>query len=74
VQWGVPTAGGSDAARRGRALGPDPWENGLTPRNRMTLETLARYSHEQGLTRRLIPLDELFLDVSEGRKRGGFRI
>ena len=55
-------------------LGPDPWENGLTPRNRMTLETLARYSHEQGLTRRLIPLDELFLDVSEGRKRGGFRI
>lgn len=55
-------------------LGPDPWENGLTPRNRVTLETLTRYSHEQGLTRRLIPLDELFLDVSEGRKRGGFRI
>jgi 4,5-dihydroxyphthalate decarboxylase len=55
-------------------LGPDPWENGLTPRNRVTLETLARYSHEQGLTKRLIPLDELFLDVAEGRKRGGFRI
>ena len=55
-------------------LGPDPWENGLTPRNVKTLETLTRYSHEQGLTQRLIPLDELFLDVSEGRKRGGFRI
>jgi 4,5-dihydroxyphthalate decarboxylase len=55
-------------------LGPDPWENGLTPRNRTTLETLARYSHEQGLTKRLIPLEELFLEVSQGRKRGGFRI
>jgi len=40
----------------------------------VTLETLARYSFEQGLTKRLIPLDELFLDVSQGRKRGGFRI
>ena len=55
-------------------LGPDPWENGLTPRNQATLETLARYSYQHGLTKRLIPLDELFLDVSEGRKRGGFRI
>ncbi len=55
-------------------LGADPWENGLTPRNQVTLETLARYSYEQGLTKRLIPLDELFLDVSQGRKRGGFRI
>ncbi|HVA15432.1 MAG TPA: hypothetical protein VNF99_19445 [Stellaceae bacterium] len=55
-------------------LGPDPWENGLTPRNATTIETLLRYSHEQGLTQRLLPLDELFLDVSEGRKRGGFRI
>jgi len=55
-------------------LGPDPWENGLTPRNRNTLETLVRYSHEQGLTKRLMPLEELFLDMGQGRKRGGFRI
>lgn len=55
-------------------LGPDPWENGLTERNRKTLETLVGYSHTQGLTKRFIPLEELFLDVSEGRKRGGFRI
>ncbi len=55
-------------------LGPDPWENGMTPRNRVTLETLARYSHDQGLTKRLIPPEELFLDIAEGRKRGGFRI
>lgn len=55
-------------------LGPDPWENGLTPRNIHTLETLLGYSHEHGLTRRRLTLDEMFLDVSEGRKRGGFRI
>lgn len=55
-------------------LGPDPWENGLTPRNVNTLETLLGYSHEHGLTKRRLTLDEMFLDVSEGRKRGGFRI
>jgi 4,5-dihydroxyphthalate decarboxylase len=55
-------------------LGPDPWEYGLTEQNRKTLETLVGYSHEQGMISRRIPLDELFLDVSEGRKRGGFRI
>ncbi|WP_158547461.1 ABC transporter substrate-binding protein [Rhodovulum sp. 12E13] len=56
-------------------LGPDPWEYGLTERNRHTLETLAGYSHEQGLIRRPARLDELFVDVSQGRKRGDeFRI
>jgi 4,5-dihydroxyphthalate decarboxylase len=57
------------------ALGPDPWEYGLGERNRHTLETLVGYSHEQGLIGRNIPLDELFLPVSQGRKRGDeFRI
>jgi 4,5-dihydroxyphthalate decarboxylase len=46
----------------------------LTPRNVKTLETLLGYSHEHGLTKRRLTLDEMFLDVSEGRKRGGFRI
>jgi 4,5-dihydroxyphthalate decarboxylase len=56
-------------------LGSDPWEYGLTPRNRATLETLARYSHEQGLTQHAMALDELFLDMSQGRKRGDeFRV
>jgi hypothetical protein len=32
------------------------------------------YSHEQGLIKRRLPLDELFLNVSEGRKRDEFRI
>jgi 4,5-dihydroxyphthalate decarboxylase len=55
-------------------LGPDPWEYGLTARNTKNLETLVGYSHEHGLISRRIPLDELFLDVSVGRKRGEFRI
>jgi 4,5-dihydroxyphthalate decarboxylase len=53
-----------------KLLGPDPWEYGLTDRNRRTLETIAGYSHEQGLTRRKIPVDELFVSVFQGRKRG----
>jgi hypothetical protein len=32
------------------------------------------YSHEQGLIKRRLPLDQLFLNVSEGRKRDEFRI
>ncbi len=54
-------------------LGPDPWEYGLGEANRKNLETLVRYSHQQGLISRNIPVDELFLPVSEGRKRGSFR-
>lgn len=56
-----------------RLLGPDPWEYGLTDRNRNNLETLVRYSHANGMISRAIPLDELFLSVSQGRKRGSFR-
>lgn len=51
-------------------LGPDPWEYGDTPGNRRNIETLAFYSHEQGLISRPLTFDELFLDVSQGRKRG----
>jgi 4,5-dihydroxyphthalate decarboxylase len=54
-------------------LGPDPWEYGLSPQNRKNFETLVDYSHEQGLIKRNIPVDELFLEVSQGRKRGRFR-
>ncbi len=57
-----------------RILGKDPWEYGLGERNARNFERLVAYSHEQGLIRRRIPLDELFLNVSEGRKRDEFRI
>jgi len=51
-------------------LGNDPWEYGLTDRNRKQLELLVKFSHEQGMISRKIPLEELFLNVSQGRKRG----
>jgi 4,5-dihydroxyphthalate decarboxylase len=58
-----------------RILGPDPWEYGLGDRNRNTMQALAGYSHEQGLTKRLWTPDELFVSVFQGRKRGDeFRI
>jgi 4,5-dihydroxyphthalate decarboxylase len=56
-------------------LGPDPWEYGMTQKNESQLKTLVAYSAEQGMISREIPLDELFVDVSQGRKRGDeFRI
>jgi 4,5-dihydroxyphthalate decarboxylase len=55
-------------------LGKDPWEYGLGERNSKNFERLVAYSHEQGAIKRRLPLDELFLDVSEGRKRDEFRI
>jgi 4,5-dihydroxyphthalate decarboxylase len=57
-----------------RVLGKDPWEYGLSERNARNFERLVNYSHEQGIIRRKIPLDELFLNVSEGRNRNEFRI
>lgn len=51
-------------------LGSDPWEYGMTEQNRHTIETVAGYSHEQGLTRRRWSADELFVSVFQGRKRG----
>ena len=58
-----------------RVLGPDPWEYGLSERNRKVLETLVGYSHEQGLIKKRPALDQLFLSVDTGRKRGAeFRI
>jgi 4,5-dihydroxyphthalate decarboxylase len=51
-------------------FGDDPWEYGLSKMNENTLETLVGYAHEQGLIRRKPALEELFLDASQGRKRG----
>ncbi len=52
-------------------LGPDPLQYGLTKSNRRTLDTLVGFSHEQGLIRNKLPLEELFGDMSEGSRRGG---
>lgn len=58
-----------------RVLGPDPWEYGLSEKNRNNLETLIGYSHEQGLIKKRFTPDELFLTVELAGKRGEeFRI
>src|SRR5476651_2407427 len=58
-----------------KVLGPDPWEYGLSVANRHNLETLVAYSYEQGLIKQKASLDQLFLNVSQGKKRGvEFRI
>ncbi len=41
------------------ALNQDPYPYGITA-NRKVLETIAEYSHEQGLTPRVVGLDEVF--------------
>jgi len=51
-------------------MGDDPWEYGLTERNRKTLDTLVGFSHAQGLIKRKQPLEELFGDISQGVGRG----
>lgn len=68
----VPLAWYRDAwEEQERTLGPDPWEYGLTDRNRKVLDTLVGYSHQQGLIKKRPTLEQLFLSVDQGRKRGG---
>ena len=55
-------------------MGRDPWAYDLTPQNRKTLDTMIGYSHEQGLIKRRLACEDLFLDVGQGHKRGGFKI
>jgi len=42
-------------------LGADPWEYGLGAANQRNLETIIRYTHEQGRTARAAPVSELFV-------------
>jgi 4,5-dihydroxyphthalate decarboxylase len=71
----VPLAWYRDAwEEQEQIFGPDPWEYGLSDNNRKNLETLVGYSHEQGLIKKRTTLEDLFLSVSQGRKRGDFRI
>jgi 4,5-dihydroxyphthalate decarboxylase len=51
-------------------LGRDPWAYGLNPANRKTLATVLRYTFEQGMISRMLPLDELFEDTDLGDARG----
>jgi 4,5-dihydroxyphthalate decarboxylase len=51
-------------------LGPDPWAYGLTPANRKNLETVQRYTHQQGMIGKILPLDDLFADTDLGDAGG----
>ena len=51
-------------------LGPDPWAYGLTPANRKNLETVLRYTRQQGMISRTLPLDALFADTDLGDAGG----
>lgn len=57
-----------------KILGPDPWEYGLSDKNRKVLETLVGYSHEQGLIKKRPTLEHLFLNVDLNRRGGEYRI
>jgi 4,5-dihydroxyphthalate decarboxylase len=45
-----------------RVLGKDYWAYGLAP-NRLAIDAVGRYVHEQGLAPRVVCADELFLDL-----------
>jgi 4,5-dihydroxyphthalate decarboxylase len=68
----VPLAWYQDAwEEQERVLGPDPWEYGLTEKNRKVLDTMIGYSHEQGLIKTRFSADDLFLNLDQGKGRGG---
>jgi 4,5-dihydroxyphthalate decarboxylase len=72
----VPLAWYRDAwEEQEKVLGSDPWQYGLSDGNRKNLATLIGYSHQQGLIKMKLELEQLFLNVSQGEKRGvEFRI
>jgi 4,5-dihydroxyphthalate decarboxylase len=51
-------------------LGSDPWAYGLTPANRKNLETVLRYTFQQGMISRVPSLDSLFADTDLGDAGG----
>ena len=60
--------------REREILGPDAWEYGLGDANRKNLETAIMYSHDSGLISHRLSPDEIFLNPTSGRGRGGMRI
>ncbi len=50
---------------RDAVMGADPWPYGIEP-NRPTLEALVKYLHQQGITDRLMAVDNLFVPVPAG--------
>jgi 4,5-dihydroxyphthalate decarboxylase len=55
-------------------LGRDPWAYGLGAANRKNLATAIRYTHQQGLISREIPVADLFVDTDDETIREKDRI
>jgi 4,5-dihydroxyphthalate decarboxylase len=60
--WSMALWGRAELERQNRLCGFDPWRNGLEA-NRKNLERFALYSYEQGLTRRQLKPEELFVPI-----------
>lgn len=48
-------------------LGPDPWTYGMNDANRHNLQTIVRYTAEQGLVSTPRSLDDLFVNLDEAK-------
>ena len=53
-----------------KVLGADPWAYGLGEANRKNLQTIIRYCHQQGLIKKEMPIEELFVDTDPGDAGG----
>jgi 4,5-dihydroxyphthalate decarboxylase len=60
--WSMIMWGRGELERQSQLCSFDPWENGLEV-NRKNIERFALYSHEQGLTRRRLTPEELFVAI-----------
>ena len=60
--WSMAIWGRRELDRKNNLCKFDPWQNGLEA-NRKTIERFALYSHEQGLTKRQLNPEELFVAI-----------
>jgi 4,5-dihydroxyphthalate decarboxylase len=60
--WSMVMWGRRELERQNQLCKFDPWRNGLEA-NRKNIQRFAQYSHEQGLTRRALAPEELFVPI-----------
>lgn len=60
--WSMAIWGRGELERQNKLCEFDPWRNGLEA-NRKNIERFALYSHEQGLTKRRLSAEELFVPI-----------
>jgi 4,5-dihydroxyphthalate decarboxylase len=60
--WSMVMWGRRELERQSKLCSSDPWQNGLEA-NRKNIERFALYSHEQGLTRRQLKPEALFVAI-----------